>query len=75
MALFAASARRRRGELTSDDEGRALVSGADTWMRSHSIRDPERTRICAPRLCRRWRPNVLASRSRGPRIAVPIRDA
>lgn len=52
MALFAAAARRRRGELTGGDEGRALVGGADTWMRSHSIRDPERmARICAPRVC------------------------
>lgn len=53
MALFAAAAKRRRGELTGDDEGRALVRDADTWMRSHSIRDPERmARVCAPRVCK-----------------------
>jgi hypothetical protein len=53
MPLFAAAAKRRRGELTADDEGRALVRDADTWMRSHSIRDPERmARICAPRVSR-----------------------
>jgi hypothetical protein len=53
MPLFAAAAKRRRGELTGDDEGRALVSDADAWMRSHSIRDPERmARVCAPRVCR-----------------------
>ncbi|MBL8721149.1 MAG: protein kinase [Myxococcales bacterium] len=51
-ALFAAAAKRRRGELTGGDEGRALVRDADAWMRSHSIRDPERmARICAPRVC------------------------
>ncbi len=52
MALFAVCARRRRGELSGDDDGRALVRDTDAWMRSHSIRDPERiARICAPRIC------------------------
>ncbi|MFO0552933.1 MAG: protein kinase [Polyangiaceae bacterium] len=53
MPLFAVAAKRRRGELLGGDAGRARVAEADTWMRSHAIRDPERmARICAPRVCR-----------------------
>ena len=42
MALWAAAARRRRGELLGDDEGRALVEAADEKMRSEGVKDPQR---------------------------------
>jgi multidrug efflux pump subunit AcrA (membrane-fusion protein) len=40
MALHAAVARRRRGELTGGEEGRALVGEADGWMRGEGIQNP-----------------------------------
>ena len=42
MALHAASARRRLGQLLGGDEGRALVDKAETWMVGQGIRNPER---------------------------------
>ncbi len=42
MSLYAAAARRRLGQLIGGDEGRALVTAADTWMTDQSIRDPTR---------------------------------
>jgi eukaryotic-like serine/threonine-protein kinase len=49
MALFAAAARRGRGELTGGDTGQALVAEADAWMARQSIRHPERmARMLAP---------------------------
>jgi Predicted ATPase len=42
MLLFAATARRRLGVLTGGDEGVALVSAADTWLRSQLVKIPER---------------------------------
>jgi hypothetical protein len=42
MALHAAAARRRRGELTPGDEGRALREAADAWMAGQKVRNPER---------------------------------
>jgi hypothetical protein len=53
MALHAAAARRRRGELLGGDTGRALVTTADAWMAQQSIKRPERmTAMLAPG---RWR--------------------
>ena len=49
MDLYAAVARRRRGELTGGDEGRTLIASADSWMHSQSVRNPSRlTATLAP---------------------------
>jgi tetratricopeptide (TPR) repeat protein len=51
MALYAAAARRRLGEVVGGDEGRALVRSADAWMKSESIGNPEpMTALLAPGL-------------------------
>jgi serine/threonine protein kinase len=49
MYLYAAAAKRRLGELTGGDGGRALVEAADQWMRAQGVRAPERlTGILTP---------------------------
>jgi hypothetical protein len=49
MALFAAAARRRLGEVLGGEEGRALVEAASAWMRAQGVADPERiTAMLAP---------------------------
>jgi hypothetical protein len=42
MALHAAVARRRRGEILAGEEGRALVAETEAWMAGQSIKSPER---------------------------------
>ncbi len=42
MLLYAASARRRAGELMGGDSGRQLIGAADAWMRSQNIVRPDR---------------------------------
>jgi hypothetical protein len=54
MALHAAAARRRHGEIVGGDAGRDLVRSADVWMDGQGIKAPERmTAMLAPG---RWRP-------------------
>ena len=43
MALHAAASRLRRGQLISGDEGRELARGAEAWMSSKAILNPDRT--------------------------------
>ncbi len=55
MALYAAVARRRRGELLGGAEGGALVAAADEWMGGQAIRNPPRmAAMLAPG---RWQPD------------------
>jgi hypothetical protein len=42
MSLYAAAARRRRGELAGGAEGRALMEAADAWMTGQLVRNPIR---------------------------------
>jgi len=42
MALFAATARRRRGEIIGGEEGRSLVRASVACMIEQRIRNPER---------------------------------
>ena len=49
MSLFAAAARRRLGEITGGEAGRALIDAADKWMRSQGVKVPEKlTRVLTP---------------------------
>jgi eukaryotic-like serine/threonine-protein kinase len=49
MSLFAAAARRRRGELLGGPAGESLVESADAWMRTQNILQPEAmTGVLAP---------------------------
>jgi serine/threonine protein kinase len=42
MHLYAAAARRRRGQIVRGSEGRALTEDADSWMIRQEIRNPAR---------------------------------
>ena len=42
MALHVACSHRRKRELLSDDEGRALIEAADATLREQGIRNPAR---------------------------------
>ena len=49
MALYAAVAHRRLGEVMANDDGRQLVAAADEWMRQQKIKNPVRmTATMAP---------------------------
>jgi eukaryotic-like serine/threonine-protein kinase len=49
MMLYAAIARRRLGTLTGGDEGAAMVTEADRWLRSQLVKIPERmAEVLAP---------------------------
>jgi hypothetical protein len=49
MALAAAAARRRLGQLAGGAKGAGLIATADQWMRAEGIADPERmTSMAAP---------------------------
>ena len=49
MALYAAAARRRWGELQGGDQGRALAAAADEAMRDRGVVNPDRmTALLAP---------------------------
>ncbi len=49
MALHAAVARRRRGELLGGDDGRALIATADAWMKAAGVVDLDAiVRMLAP---------------------------
>jgi len=49
MALYAAAARRRLGQVLGGDEGAALVEEAEQWMRGQGIVRPDRwTAMLAP---------------------------
>ena len=49
MALYAAAARRRLGELIGGDEGRALITQANDWLSRQQVKNPEAvTRLMAP---------------------------
>ena len=45
MALYLAAARRRRGEITGGDAGRALVEESNAWMAGQGIRNPDRMSV------------------------------
>jgi len=42
MALHAAAARWRRGEVMGGEEGQALIGSADNWIRGQNIKNPTR---------------------------------
>jgi serine/threonine protein kinase/tetratricopeptide (TPR) repeat protein len=49
MALYAAAARRRLGELRSGDEGRELIAQSEEWMSKQQIKNPVAvTNLMAP---------------------------
>jgi hypothetical protein len=49
LALFAESARRRRGQLAGGPAGDDLVSQSEAWMAGQGIRNPARmAAMCTP---------------------------
>jgi len=49
MALYAAAARRRLGELVGGDRGQELIARADEWMHRQQIKNPQAfKRLLAP---------------------------
>ena len=55
FSLYAAAARRRRGELTAGEGGTAVVAAVDEWLRGRGVRDPVRfCRMLAPGFAQRY---------------------
>jgi serine/threonine protein kinase len=49
LSLYAAAAKRRLGELTGGDAGRAMINESDEWMWSQGVKYPDRlTRVLTP---------------------------
>jgi serine/threonine protein kinase len=49
MRLCAAAARRRRGQATAGEDGRATIAAVDAWMATNTIKNPARvTAMLAP---------------------------
>jgi hypothetical protein len=49
MALYAAAARRRRGDVIGGDDGRRLIENVDAWMSHQNVRNPaSMTAMLAP---------------------------
>jgi len=47
--LYAAAARRRKGEILGSPEGQDLIAEADQWMKENGIINPEKmTNLLAP---------------------------
>jgi hypothetical protein len=73
MGLYAAVARRCRGQILGDGEGEELLQSADLWMRTQSIVDTARfASMLAPGTFSRPSTHVMSSESDSPRPAMEV---